>query len=571
MKPLRLQAMDSNQYQVYLGWVNAQLKKRKEPQLITDLQTDLADGTILADLIEVVAGERVEMINSPASHTEKVTNVDRVLRFMKTNRIPMHPIRAEDIVSGDIRSIMRLILALAARYKPNTVRQTSRHANQKTSSRMSVVGYAQSAVTALADARRSASVVVPKPRKPGPLNDPVGLAGGTSSELSHISGNNSAQPGQSGSRSSSTSFRSSQSIPKSSSQDFSSHSVHSDGMENDAKYQDLVASYHVLETDHKELRNKYDHLQSVCHDLSTETRILGKMLLSLKQLLEMEDYEENVDDFERMSSGIPDEGLALADVAVLKNRLNLSEEICSDVKEDLSKTRNECLRLQGAEVGLHQRLRQQQKVQFDLKAELRRAQHEIQFLQSSKSNLEKQLMANDEWVAELSRDDFLSIHESIKKLRSYFGSDNPGCETIDQLEDEIVTLFNRLCLREPFAKKNQVGQGSKQDINCDPPLYKTPGLPVQRLDMKSHQATSSKVIYFVGRNEVPLMCSIDKPLADVRLKDVKRLLKAKQHCRYQFRNHDPQIGFVKEEISHDDAPVPGFDGIIMVWLEDDVK
>lgn len=48
-----------------------------------------------------------------------------------------------DIVSGDIRSIMRLILALAARYKPNTVRQTSRHANQKTSSRMSVVGYAQ--------------------------------------------------------------------------------------------------------------------------------------------------------------------------------------------------------------------------------------------------------------------------------------------------------------------------------------------------------------------------------------------------------------------------------------------
>lgn len=54
------------------------------------------------------------------------------------------------------------------------------------------------------------------------------------------------------------------------------------------------------------------------------------------------------------------------------------------------------------------------------------------------------------------RDDFLSIHESIKKLRSYFGSDNPGCETIDQLEDEIVTLINRLCLREPFANKSQV-------------------------------------------------------------------------------------------------------------------
>lgn len=59
-------------------------------------------------------------------------------------------------------------------------------------------------------------------------------------------------------------------------------------------------------------------------------------------------------------------------------------------------------------------------------------------------------------VSDVQRDDFLSIHESIKKLRSYFELDNPGCETIDQLEDEIVTLINRLCLREPLAKKNRV-------------------------------------------------------------------------------------------------------------------
>lgn len=67
----------------------------------------------------------------------------------------------------------------------------------------------------------------------------------------------------------------------------------------------------------------------------------------------MEDHDGNVDDVEwPSSSDVADEGLAFADVAVLKNRLNLSEEICSDVKEDLSKTRNECLRLQGAEVCL---------------------------------------------------------------------------------------------------------------------------------------------------------------------------------------------------------------------------
>lgn len=50
---------------------------------------------MILTLLLFIAGEQVEMISNPASHVEKVTNVDRVLRFMKANRIPMHPIRAE--------------------------------------------------------------------------------------------------------------------------------------------------------------------------------------------------------------------------------------------------------------------------------------------------------------------------------------------------------------------------------------------------------------------------------------------------------------------------------------------
>lgn len=39
---------------MYLGWVNSQLRKKKDQNLIADMGVDMADGTILAAVIEVV-------------------------------------------------------------------------------------------------------------------------------------------------------------------------------------------------------------------------------------------------------------------------------------------------------------------------------------------------------------------------------------------------------------------------------------------------------------------------------------------------------------------------------------
>ena len=49
-------------------------------------------------------------------------NLDRILKFMSLKRIRMHQITAKEILEGNLKAVMRLILALAAHYKPQSVR-----------------------------------------------------------------------------------------------------------------------------------------------------------------------------------------------------------------------------------------------------------------------------------------------------------------------------------------------------------------------------------------------------------------------------------------------------------------
>ena len=49
-------------------------------------------------------------------------NIDRILQFMSTKRIRMHQITSKEVLEGNLKAVMRLILALAAHYKPQSVR-----------------------------------------------------------------------------------------------------------------------------------------------------------------------------------------------------------------------------------------------------------------------------------------------------------------------------------------------------------------------------------------------------------------------------------------------------------------
>ena len=49
-------------------------------------------------------------------------NLERILQFMAAKRIRMHQISSREILEGNLKAVMRLILALAAHYKPQSVR-----------------------------------------------------------------------------------------------------------------------------------------------------------------------------------------------------------------------------------------------------------------------------------------------------------------------------------------------------------------------------------------------------------------------------------------------------------------
>ncbi|KAK4294508.1 hypothetical protein Pmani_032870 [Petrolisthes manimaculis] len=114
----------TQQLQAYVAWVNSQLRKRGGP-LITDLRRDLQSGVVFADLIEIISGERVSGVSRGEDSTSSQVsrdNLERVLSFMAAKRIRMTHITSKEVTEGNLKSIMRVILALAAHYKPQSVK-----------------------------------------------------------------------------------------------------------------------------------------------------------------------------------------------------------------------------------------------------------------------------------------------------------------------------------------------------------------------------------------------------------------------------------------------------------------
>lgn len=107
--------------------------------------TDVYDDCTLTDLylvhmaytepssfVSLAAGERVAGVQregerdglTPQAMRE---NLDRILQFMAAKRIRMTHITSKEVAEGNLKSIMRVILALAAHYKPQSVKAASPH------------------------------------------------------------------------------------------------------------------------------------------------------------------------------------------------------------------------------------------------------------------------------------------------------------------------------------------------------------------------------------------------------------------------------------------------------------
>ncbi|KAH3825869.1 hypothetical protein DPMN_127752 [Dreissena polymorpha] len=207
------------------------------------------------------------------------------------------------------------------------------------------------------------------------------------------------------------------------------------------------------------------------------------------------------------------------------------------------------------------------------------------------------------------------LQESLSSLRRCFSPTDPQQHTLDTIEQGISTLVERLPLNtsggssggnsslgEPHVsrKLNFDGTGDvrRSPITAipgsrqssfhpnklgSPPLTTTStkvsrikvyamcfaGFHPNKLGSPPLSTTSTKVLYFKDNSTTPSMLTINKRLGEITLHDFKGAFERPNQYRFHFKALDPEFGTVKEEISNEDAIIPGWEGKIVAWVEPD--
>ncbi|XP_049897245.1 dixin-A-like [Epinephelus moara] len=156
------------------------------------------------------------------------------------------------------------------------------------------------------------------------------------------------------------------------------------------------------------------------------------------------------------------------------------------------------------------------------------------------------------------------LRDSLRSLRNNFRDHDPQHHTLDTLEQGIVSLIDRLHVLHTHRGRGKSPRRKGQHTDSDT-------WPCTKVS-QSHSGSSSastKILYFTGKSPTPSMINIPKRLGEVTLKDVKAAVDREGNYRYHFKALDPEFGTVKEEVFLDGAIIPGWEGKIVAWVEED--
>ncbi|XP_054651256.1 dixin-A isoform X2 [Dunckerocampus dactyliophorus] len=165
------------------------------------------------------------------------------------------------------------------------------------------------------------------------------------------------------------------------------------------------------------------------------------------------------------------------------------------------------------------------------------------------------------------------VREALRSLRDSFSGHDPQHHTLDTLEQGVSSLMDRLHTMDSQRRQNRGEEfkspgrrANSTDRDSWPPSSKmahshsSPGLDA---------SVSTKVLYFTDRSLTPFLINIPKRLGEVTLQDFKAAVDRQGSFRYHFKALDPEFGTVKEEVFQDGAVVPGWEGKIVAWVEED--
>ncbi|XP_028720742.1 dixin isoform X4 [Peromyscus leucopus] len=624
------EGFNEQQLQAYVAWVNAQLKKRPSVKPVQDLRQDLRDGVILACLIEIV-----------------------------------------DIVEGNLKSIMRLVLALAAHFKPGSSRTVSQgrdsRAPVQTHQPHCATAVAQGAAAALADVchdmSRSGRDVFRYRQRNSSMDEEI--------ENPYWSVRALVQQYEGQQRSPSESSCSSLTSPS---------PIHSAKSESIITQSEEKADFVIIPSEG--IENRTDETGS---PLSRDWRpgSPGTYLEATweEQLLEQQEHlEKEMEEAKKMISGLQalllngslpedeqERPLALCEpgvnpeeqLIIIRSRLDQSMEENQDLKKELLKCKQDARNLQGIKDALQQRLTQQDTSVLQLKQELLRANMDKDELHNQNVDLQRKLDERNRLLGEYKKElgqkdrllqqqqakleealrklsdasyqqvdlerelehkdvllahcmkreadevtnynshssqrngfvlpvagrgaasvahrgpqtsDLQLVRDALRSLRNSFSGHDPQHHTIDSLEQGISSLMERLHVMETQKKQERKVRGRSLRTQASSE-YRASWPPNSTLphsqSSPSVSSTCTKVLYFTDRSLTPFMVNIPKRLGEVTLKDFKAAIDREGNHRYHFKALDPEFGTVKEEVFHDDDAIPGWEGKIVAWVEED--
>ncbi|XP_058468686.1 nesprin-2-like isoform X4 [Solea solea] len=96
------------QKRTFTNWINAQLAKRCPPSFVSDLFSDLRDGSQLLDLLEVMSGQCLKRQRGHGVFQQR-TNIETALTFLKKKSIKLVNINIPDIIDGRPSIILGLV------------------------------------------------------------------------------------------------------------------------------------------------------------------------------------------------------------------------------------------------------------------------------------------------------------------------------------------------------------------------------------------------------------------------------------------------------------------------------
>ncbi|RMB91985.1 hypothetical protein DUI87_31514 [Hirundo rustica rustica] len=655
------------QLQAYVAWVNSQLKKKPAVRPVQDLRQDLRDGVTLALLIEIVAGEKLSGIEAnPSSQQEMRENVEKVLQFVASRKIRMHQTSAKDIVDGNLKSTMRLILALAAHFKPGSGRAgtpgsggRSRAAAPGSLRPRSAAAVAQGAVAALADVRqdvqhsgRDVFRHRQSPRSSSMDEEIENPYWSVRALVQQYEGQQNVPPEPHPSSLTSPSpvhsAKSESTVAPSEEKErlviLQSEETETKPEEADSRFQPEwqagSSGSYVENSWEEQLLEQQDHLEKEMEE--AKKMISGLQALLLNGSLPEDEQEGSFELSER--GACPEEQLI-----IIRSRLDQSVEENQDLKKELLKYKQEARNLQGIKVrkgefhpktnssalditspqdALQQRLIQQDASVLQLKQELLRASMDKEELHNQNVDLQRKVEERNRLLAEYKKElcqkdrhlqqhqtkldemlrqlseasyqqvdlerelehkeallahcmkreaeetnDLQLVRDALRSLRNSFSGHDPQHHTIDSLEQGISSLMERLHRMETQKRQERRVRGkspaSRATNECReswPPKSK---LPHSQSTPVMSTSACTKVLYFTDRSLTPFMVSIPKRLGEVTLKDFKAAIDREGTHRYHFKALDPEFGTVKEEVFHDDDIIPGWEGKIVAWVEED--